>query len=223
MLHGRTTSLYWRCWWNMGEMCFTKHKWVTLVSVYSQSNTTFHLWYSPCTQDSSTVLHWAAYGGSLECVEYLLPLFGERMFEVDKDDWSCVHYAVVGGSLPVMRYLVDQCGFDLSLRIAVSYGVVYAIVWFVHLRCYLFYVQYGYSGTATRALQYTLHILDHTYNHTRCTCITHIHTSHKLATHYNSKQCTVAIVHTLTCSPTAHHHQHPVYLHSVHLYKLLAV
>ena len=52
---------------------------------------------------------------------------------------------------------------------------------------------------------------------------THTHVSHKLATHYNSKQCTVAIVHTLTCSPTAHHHQHSVHLHSVHLYKLLAV
>ena len=52
---------------------------------------------------------------------------------------------------------------------------------------------------------------------------THTHISHKLATHYNSKQCTVAIVHTLTCSPTAHHHQHSVHLHSVHSYKLLAV
>ena len=45
MLQWRTTSLYWRCWWNMGEMCFTKHKWVTLVSVYPQPNTTFHSWY----------------------------------------------------------------------------------------------------------------------------------------------------------------------------------
>ena len=52
---------------------------------------------------------------------------------------------------------------------------------------------------------------------------THTHVSHKLATHYNNKQCTVAIVHTLTCSPTAHHHQHSVHLHSVHLYKLLAM
>ena len=37
---------------------------------------------------------------------------------------TCLHYAVWGGSVPVVRYLVDQCGFDLGLRIAVSYGVV---------------------------------------------------------------------------------------------------
>ena len=56
-------------------------------------------------------------------MEYLLPLFGEMMFEVDGDGWTCLHYAVLGGNLPVMRYLVDQCGFDLSLRTAVSCGV----------------------------------------------------------------------------------------------------
>ena len=32
VLQGRATSLYWRYWWNMGEMCFTKRKWVTLGS-----------------------------------------------------------------------------------------------------------------------------------------------------------------------------------------------
>ena len=53
-------------------------------------------------------------------MEYLLPLFGERMFEKDVIGRTCLHYAVVGGSLPVMRYLVDQRGFDLSLRTAVS-------------------------------------------------------------------------------------------------------
>ena len=47
------------------------------------------------------------------------------MFDVDEDDWTCLHYAVLGGSLPVMRYLVDQCGFVLSLRTAVSGGVVH--------------------------------------------------------------------------------------------------
>ena len=47
------------------------------------------------------------------------------MFEVDDYGQTCLHYAVGGGSLPVMRYLVDQCGFDLSLRTAVSCGVVH--------------------------------------------------------------------------------------------------
>ena len=47
------------------------------------------------------------------------------MFEVDEGGRTCLHYAAVGGSLSVMRYLVDQCGFDLSLRTAVSCRVVH--------------------------------------------------------------------------------------------------
>ena len=46
------------------------------------------------------------------------------MIEVDKNGAICLHYAVRGGSLPVMRYLVDRCGFELSLRTAVSCRVV---------------------------------------------------------------------------------------------------
>ena len=62
-------------------------------------------------------------------MEYLLPLFGERMFEVDEDGRTCLQYAVFGGSLPVMRYLVDQYRFDLSLRTAVSCRVVHLVVY----------------------------------------------------------------------------------------------
>ena len=47
---------------------------------------------------------------------------------MDKDGWTCLHFAVWGGSVPMVRYLVDQCGFDLGLRTAVSYGVVHAYV-----------------------------------------------------------------------------------------------
>ena len=47
------------------------------------------------------------------------------MFEVDDYGGTCLHCAVVSGSLPVMRYLVDQSGFDLSLRTAVSCRVVH--------------------------------------------------------------------------------------------------
>ena len=57
-----------------------------------------------------------------------MPLFGERMFDADENGVTCLHYAVGGGSLSVMRYLVDQCGFDLSLRTAVSCRVVHDIV-----------------------------------------------------------------------------------------------
>ena len=63
-----------------------------------------------------------------------LSLFGERMFEMDENGATCLHCAVLGGSLPVMRYLVDQCGFDLSLRTAVSCRVVHDSMLFVHLR-----------------------------------------------------------------------------------------
>ena len=50
------------------------------------------------------------------------------MFEVDEENMTCLHCAVIGGSLPVMRYIVDQCGFDLSLRAAVSYEVVHDLI-----------------------------------------------------------------------------------------------
>ena len=124
-----------------------------------------------------------------------------------------------------MRYLVDRCGFELSLRTAVSCRVVRESVWFVHygVMCLMYSIFIQELGTATHALQYTLHTRSHIHPHRSYMYHTHTHVSHKPATHYNSKQCTVAIVHTLTCSPTAHHHQHSVHLHSVHLYKLLAV
>ena len=53
---------------------------------------------------------------------------------MDENGTTCLHYAVLGGSLPVLRYLVDQCGFDLSLRTAVSCRVVNDIVLFVHVK-----------------------------------------------------------------------------------------
>ena len=89
--------------------------------------------YKPFTQGSTTALHLAAYVGSLDCVEYLLPLFGDRTFEVDDDGATCLHYAVLGSSLPVMRYLLDHYIFNLSLSAAVSYGMVPDT-----MLCYLF-------------------------------------------------------------------------------------
>ena len=91
-----------------------------------------HNLYSPpfihninCMQGSLTALHHAAYGGSVECVKYLLPRFGDKKFEVDEDGLTCLHWAILGSSLPVVRYLVDQWGFDLRSRTAVSYGMVH--------------------------------------------------------------------------------------------------
>ena len=60
------------------------------------------------------------------------------MFEMDGNGATCLHYAVGGGSLPVMRYLVDQCGFDLSLKTAVSCRVVHDMCDSIEAHCYGF-------------------------------------------------------------------------------------
>ena len=52
---------------------------------------------------------------------------------MDENGATCLHYAVGGASLPVLRYLMDECGFDLSLRTAVSCRVVNDIVLFVRV------------------------------------------------------------------------------------------
>ena len=75
--------------------------------------------------------------------------------------------------------------------------------------------------TCTCTSMHTTHTITHTSTHV-------VHVSHtyiritKLPL-YKSKLCTVANVHTHTCSPTARHHQHSVHLHSVHLCMLLPV
>ena len=122
---------------------------------------------------------------------------------MDDNGQTCLHRAVVGGSLPVMRYLVDQYGFDLSLRYAVSCKVVHDSVWFVHYDV-VFDVQYYYprfrcchtcTSIHTYHTQSHIHPHNHIEPHTLYMYHTHTHVSPKLATHYNSKQCTVAIVH----------------------------
>ena len=74
-------------------------------------------------QESVTTLHLAAYGGSIECVKYLSPIFEDRKFEMDENRWTCLHHAVAGGSVRVVEYLVDECGFDPNERTGVSCGV----------------------------------------------------------------------------------------------------
>ena len=139
-------------------------------------------------------------------MEYLLPLFGERMFEVNEHGLTCLHYAVFGSSLPVMRYLVDQWGFDLSLSAAVSCRVIHDRV--MHsLRRFVFDVQYVYSRFRqcyAHALQYILHTHDHTYTHTRRTCITHIHTYHTNLPHTITVNSFLQLLYTHTCNRRAH-------------------
>ena len=94
---------------------------------------------------------------------------------MDDDGRTCLHYAVLGGSFPVLRYLVDECGFDLSLRTAVSCGVVHDIV----RDSFISYVIYFIYSMGIQDSGFTAHYThDHTYTHTCRTCITHMHTYH---------------------------------------------
>ena len=63
-----------------------------------------------------TTLHLAAAGGHLETVKYLIPKFGQKKFDLDKDAQSCLHKAVREGHPKVVRYLIEEGGFDPSLR-----------------------------------------------------------------------------------------------------------
>ena len=63
-----------------------------------------------------TTLHLAAGGGHLETVKYLIPKFGQKKFDLDKDAQSCLHKAVMKGHPKVVRYLIGEGGFDPSLR-----------------------------------------------------------------------------------------------------------
>ena len=61
-------------------------------------------------------LHYAAIGGHLKIVKYLMPKFGDSRFDLDKDAQSCLHNAVRQGHPKVVRYLIELEGFDPSLR-----------------------------------------------------------------------------------------------------------
>ena len=107
------------------------------------------------------------------------------MFEVDEDGRTCLHCAVFGGSLPVMRYLMDQRGLDLSLRAAVSCGVVHDIVGFVHLIMMLsilctVWLSKNQRHCYTCSSMHTTHMSIHP--HMSCMYHTHKHVSHELAT-----------------------------------------
>ena len=61
-------------------------------------------------------LHLAAIGGHLEIVKYLMPIFGDRRFDLDKFAQSCLHKAVREGHPKVVRYLIEEGGLDPSFK-----------------------------------------------------------------------------------------------------------
>ena len=57
-------------------------------------------------------MHKAAEGGSLDVIKFLLPLFGERVHEMDNDSYTMLHFAAEFGHCQVARYLIDELQMD---------------------------------------------------------------------------------------------------------------
>ena len=56
-------------------------------------------------------LHLAAFCGRLEMVKYLLPILGEKKFDVDSRGHTCLTLAIEQQKEDVVEYLLQQGGF----------------------------------------------------------------------------------------------------------------
>ena len=56
-------------------------------------------------------LHFAASTGHLEMVKYLLPLYGEKKFNVDNNGDTCLDLAIKAKHKKVVDYLLQEAGF----------------------------------------------------------------------------------------------------------------
>ncbi|KAI9434232.1 ankyrin repeat-containing domain protein [Lactarius indigo] len=66
----------------------------------------FNFFWEPLrTQDSRTPLHWAASGGHLDVIAYLLAN-GAGVDKTDDNGWTALHIAVSSGHEEVVRELV---------------------------------------------------------------------------------------------------------------------
>ena len=63
-------------------------------------------------QDGSNAMHCAAEGGQIEVINFLLPLFGERVHEKTNDSYTMLHAAAEEGHCQVARYLIDEIHMD---------------------------------------------------------------------------------------------------------------
>ena len=57
-------------------------------------------------------MHKAAQGGHIEVINFLLPLFGERVHEKTNSSHTMLHWAAQGGHCQVARYLIDEVHMD---------------------------------------------------------------------------------------------------------------
>ena len=78
-------------------------------------------------------MHFAAQGGSLDVIKYLLPMFGARVHEKDADSYTMLHWAAQGGSCQVARYLITELKLDPQDRDKVC-GGARGLWWFQSAR-----------------------------------------------------------------------------------------
>ena len=57
-------------------------------------------------------MHWAAQGGHIEVIKFLLPLFGERVHEKTNASYTMLHWAAQKGHCQVARYLIEEVHMD---------------------------------------------------------------------------------------------------------------
>ena len=57
-------------------------------------------------------MHFAAAGGHIEVIKFLLPLFGARVHEKDMNSYTMLHWAAWGGHCQVARYLITELKLD---------------------------------------------------------------------------------------------------------------
>ena len=67
-------------------------------------------------QEPYSLLHFAAYGGKLETVEYLIQKRGYHPMIRDSKNRTPLHSACKKGNLNVVKYLVENCEIDISCR-----------------------------------------------------------------------------------------------------------
>ena len=57
-------------------------------------------------------MHFAAAGGHIEVIQFLLPLFGARVHEKDINSYTMLHWAAQCGHCQVARYLITELKLD---------------------------------------------------------------------------------------------------------------
>ena len=67
-------------------------------------------------------MHMAAAGGSLDVIEFLLPMFGARVYEKTNKSYTMLHWAAQYGHCQVAHYLIETLNMDSQDRDKVCGG-----------------------------------------------------------------------------------------------------